>query len=468
MSGLTVMDLEAARRQKMMEQVAERERIRTPRTQDLWHRAKQVVPDGFSRARFFWPSPLYIDHGDAGHIVDVDGNRYVDCLMGFGVLLLGHAHPAILDAVDAQLRKGTQYGAAALGEAELAELICSHVPGVERVLMLNSGTEATHAAVRLAVAATGRERIAKFEGGWHGWGDWLAHNGMAYGGEVRHPVTVADSQGIPRVITSNLVTLPFNHDVAVELIREAADDLACVIMEGVQMGAGGIVADADWARAVRQVCRERGVVFVMDEVVTGFRLGSSGASGMLGIEADLVTLSKTIGGGFASGAVGGRADLLEMALPNERGERVLVAGSLSGNPVSAAAGLAQLRFLIGDPSHYAHMNALGARMRAGLRAALGDIGVAGHVVGAGSLWGLHLGTSVFPTSVRESEGFLETGGLALAAYLLQEGVLQSAPVHNGFLSAVHTEEDVDAVIEAHRRSLRRMVTDGLLGEARDE
>jgi glutamate-1-semialdehyde 2,1-aminomutase len=284
---------------------------------------------------------------------------------------------------------------------------------------------------------------------------------LEVGGELERPRTIPGSKGIPGVVPGNVLTLPYNHDAALSLIRENAQDLACVVMEGVQASAGSTVADRGWAQAVEETCRDEGVVFVLDEVVTGFRLGASGAAGVLGLEPDLVTLAKTIGGGFPIGAVGGRTDLLETTLPDERRERVLVAGTFSGNPMSTAAGLAQLRFLTEDPSHYEHMDAIGERLRSGIRRALDDAGVRGHVTGIGPLWGLHLGTTQHPTTVRESEGFAETGGLALAGYLLREGVLQSAPVHNGYLSAVHTDEDVDVVVEAHRKALRAMVDDGL-------
>jgi glutamate-1-semialdehyde 2,1-aminomutase len=436
-----------------------------PSSAELFDAASEVVPDGFSRARFFWPIPMYVERAEGPYVYDIDDQKYIDCMLGFGVLLVGHCHPKIIGALHRQLDLGTHYGAAVRDESDLAGMITEHVPGAEQVVFVNSGTEATLAAVRLARAATGRDKVAKFEGGWHGWNDFLMYSTITKtGGDVRTPLTVPNSLGLTQGVQQDIVVLPFNHEAAFDRIRDQADNLACVIVEAVQGSAGCLVGDPAFLTELEQVCREAGVLFVLDEVITGFRLGASGAAGRYGLTPDLTTLGKAIGGGLPVGAVCGRRDLLTLTAPNEQGDHAILAGTFSGNPMTLTAGRAQLELMLDDPDAYAHLDRLGARMRAGLTAALGEAGVRGHVTGIGSLWGLHLLTETVPTNVRESAGFAETGGMALTGYLLRERVLMEAPVHLGFVCTKHTDELVDDVIEAHVRALHRMKSDGVLGQ----
>lgn len=434
-----------------------------PRTAEMFERAHRVVPGGFTRARFFWPIPIYIDRGAGPHVFDVDGRRYIDCLLGFGTMILGHCPAAVIEAVQHQLGRGTQFGTAVPAESELASIIVEHVPGAEEVIFVNSGTEATLGALRIARAATGRTKVAKFEGGWHGWNDFLVQSFFRYGGSLEHPETLPNSLGIPPQISEDVVTLPFNHPAALDLVRSHAAELACVILEGIEGSAGCLVADPQWAQELKRTCEECGVLLIMDEVITGFRMGPSGIAGQLGIEADLTTLGKTIGGGFPVGAICGRRDLVEAILPNQQGEHVLLAGTFSGNPVTMVAGIAQLQTLLGDPDAYVRLNALGEQMRTGLRQVLHELEVSGTVAGAGSIWGVHLKTAVEPKNVRESQGSSEPGGIALTGYLLREGVLMEAPCHLGFVSTAHTPELVDEAIAAHRAALVKMKRDGIVG-----
>ncbi|HEV7943393.1 MAG TPA: aminotransferase class III-fold pyridoxal phosphate-dependent enzyme [Solirubrobacteraceae bacterium] len=426
--------------------------------------ASSPVPGGFTRARFFWPMPVCIDRGDGPFVWDLDGHRHIDCLLGFGTMILGHRHPAVISAVQRQLARGTHFGATTNPERELAETILANVPGGERIVFLNSGTEATLAAVRVARAATGRVKIAKFEGGWHGWHDYLLHSFMRHAGPERQPEAVPESLGIPTAMGEVIVSLPFNHPAAFDLIRQHANDLAGVIFEGVQGSAGGLAADAEWLMQLQQTCRQAGVIFICDEVITGFRLGPGGIAGKLGLEPDLTTLGKAIGGGFPVGALAGRTDLLDLIEPNAGGDRVLLAGTFSANPVTMVAGKAQLDALLDDPVAFELLDALGERMRCGLTEAMSDAGVAGAVAGVGSLWGLHLGVEGPLRSVRSpAPNGDPTGDRLLAGYLLGEGVLMAAPVHLGFLSTCHTEHLVDEVIDAHGRALAKMKADGILG-----
>lgn len=424
--------------------------------------ASSVVPGGFTRARFFWPMPIYVDRGEGAFVWDVDGRRYIDCLLGFGTMVLGHRPSAVMAAVKRQLERATHFGTATLDESELAKTIVANVPGAERLMFLNSGTEATLAALRVARAASGRAKIAKFEGGWHGWHDYLLHSFSEYSGPEQRPDSVPGSRGIPSAIQEVVISLPFNHPAAFDLIREHAEDLACVIFEGVQGSAGGIVADAQWAQQLRRTCEEADVLLICDEVITGFRLAPHGVAGELGIEPDITTLGKTIGGGFPVGAMAGRADLLDLTQPNASGEAVVLAGTFSANPVTMVAGRAQIDALLGDPRAFELLDALGERMRSGLIEVMRDTGVVGSVAGAGSLWGLHLGSDVPPRSVREEQLPGDDSGRLLAGYLLREGVLMAAPVHLGFVSTSHTEQIVDDVLDAHRRAFAKMKADGLL------
>jgi glutamate-1-semialdehyde 2,1-aminomutase len=443
------------------EKIAAEVRALTPKTLEQFERARKVVPDGFTRARFFWPTPLYMERGAGSRIYDVDGREYIDCLMGFGAMLVGHCHPKVQEAIRERLDLGWHFGTAVQGESELAELIVEHVPGAEKVMFLNSGTESTLGAVRIAVAATGRRKIAKFEGGWHGWNDFLLHSSHHAKGPVEAPETVVETLGISQSIRPDMLTLPYNDPAAIARIHAEKDELACVVMEGVLGSAGAIPADPQWAQDVRRACDECGVVLVLDEVITGFRLGPNGVAGKLGIEGDLTTLGKAIGGGLAIGAICGRAELMDYNIPNAQGRRVLMAGTFSGNPLSVAAGKAQLEVLLSG-GVYEQLEERGNALRTGIAQALLDTGVRGTVTGAGALWGLHLETDEPPRSVRGSAGFINTAAYPLTGYLVREGVLMQAPIHQGFLSAAHTPEDIEAVIEAHRASFSAMKQDGVV------
>lgn len=424
--------------------------------------ASSTVPGGFTRGRFFWPTPIYIDRGEGPFVWDIDGRRYIDCLLGFGTMVLGHRPSSVIAAVERQLEKATHFGTATEAERDLAARIVTSVRGAERIVFFNSGTEATLAALRIARAATGKVKVAKFEGGWHGWHDYLLHSFASHSGPEQRPDAVPDSLGIPTEMQDVVISLPFNHPAAFDLIEEYADDLACVIFEGVQGSAGGLVADTSWAQRLQHTCEQANVLLVCDEVITGFRLGPDGVAGRLGIEPDLTTLGKAIGGGFPVGALTGRVGFLDLVQPNASGEQVLLAGTFSANPVTMVAGKAQLDALLDDPGAFELLDALGERMRNGLIEAMREAGVQGSVAGAGSIWGLHLGSSVRPRSVRDQPAGDCVAGRLLAGRLLGEGVLMAAPVHLGFLSTSHTERLVDEVIAAHGRAFAKMKADGLL------
>jgi glutamate-1-semialdehyde 2,1-aminomutase len=456
----------AAEIERLLDTAGERFRRHFPRSAAHYEAAARVLPRGTTRSRFWWPQPLYVDRAEGSRVVDLDGHELVDCNLGFGPLILGHRHPRVLAALEGQMARGVHFGAASTGEEALARRICDSLPGCERVVFLNSGTEATLAALRIARAATGREKVAKFEGGWHGAQEFLFHNYATVAGDPSSPPTVPDMAGIPRAVSETVVVLPFNDARAIERVRREGHDLAAVIVEPVQGGGGSLPARPEFLHDLRRACEEVGAVFVLDEVITGYRLGPQSAAGRYGLRADLTTLGKVVGGGLPVGAVGGRADLIELAAPvppAERGRRtgVVVAGTFAGNPMTTAAGAAQLDVLLERPELYDELDRLGDEMRSGLEKVLHDLGVEAHVTGTGSLWGLHFGPSR-PESVRDRD----TGGtpiaLLLAARLAEERVLMSAPVHLGFLSTAHSDEDVSRALEAHRRALEGLREEGVL------
>jgi glutamate-1-semialdehyde 2,1-aminomutase len=425
-----------------------------------------TIPGGTSRARFWWPVPIYMSHGKGAYVTDIDGVRYIDCNVGFGTMMLGHAHPAVEQALRDQLPHGVFFGAATEGEEALARLLCEHVPGAERVLFVNSGTEATLAALRIARAATGRDKVAKFEGGWHGVQEYLIHSYAHIAGDVGRPDSVPEMPGIPQAVTDSVVTLPFNDRRAFDILRERRDELACVAIEPVQGGAGAMPVDADFLHELRAVCDETEILLLIDEVITGFRFHRGSGSGYYGVTGDLITLGKAIGGGLPAGAVCGREDLISVSLPVSPGDTsgrrpVSVTGTFAANPLTTAAGLAQLETLLSEPSTYPRLAALGDRMRDGLTAILEDLQVQAYVTGIGSMWGTHFSSSA-PESVRDKLADNHVASCLLAAYLLLEGVLMSAPVHLSFLCTEHTEADVDAVIDAHRAALGRMRREGCI------
>lgn len=420
---------------------------------------RQTIPGGTTRPRFWWPFPPYAERAKGAHIWDIDGNRYVDVNMGFGPLILGHRAPEVMEALRRQEEQGVLFGAACRAEGDLARVIAAEVPGAERVLFVNSGTEASLTAIRLARTARGKSRLAKFEGGWHGWHEFLLHNFHSVTGEPQSVVTTADTLGVPNEVVDSVVALPYNDRAAFDRLRREADDLACVVVEAVQGAAGSVPADVEFLRELRALCAELGIVFILDEVITGFRLGAAGAAGVYAITPDLTVLGKIIGGGLPCGAVTGRADLLDRVLPDKRGKAVVVAGTFSGNAMTMGAGLAQVNKLVSNPGLYGELERLGDRMRSGIAAAAEAVGIVAHVTGSASMWGIHFSDDP-PRNIRDQEDAHPAAARLLSAYLLLEGVLMSSPAHLGFVSTRHSDEDVDYVIEAHRRAFARLKSEG--------
>jgi glutamate-1-semialdehyde 2,1-aminomutase len=428
--------------------------VERAQSDSLFGRAKELIPGGVNspvRAfRAVGGDPLFIDRALGCRIQDVDGNEYVDYVMSWGALLLGHAHPAVVRAIGEAASRGTSYGAPTGCELELAELVVASVPSVEMVRMVSSGTEATMAAVRLARGATGRDLILKFTGCYHGHADSF----LVQAGSGVATLGLPDSPGVPAALARLTLTVPFNDVAAVDAVfREQGDAIACVIVEPAVGNGGFIPPTADFLPALRRLTTEYGSLLIFDEVMTGFRVALGGAQERFGVLPDLTTLGKVLGGGMPVAAYGGRRDLMEQMAP---AGPIYQAGTLSGNPVGMVAGVAQLLF-IREAAPHASLELLGRRLADGLVAEAAALGVPCWGAALGGMWGFH-----FTEGPVRSFEQARTGDSRLFARFFQaclrRGVyLPPSPFEAAFLSLAHTDEDIDFTLEQMRHALKEAV-----------
>ncbi|HEY6875209.1 MAG TPA: aspartate aminotransferase family protein [Candidatus Dormibacteraeota bacterium] len=368
----------------------ERYRQTTPASRALHEQSVKVMPGGTTRTTtFFAPYPLFIERGEGCHIWDVDGTERIDMLGNYSAMILGHAHPKIVEAIRKQAAAGTGFAAANPVEVKLATLLCERVPSIDAIRFCNSGTEATMYAMRLARAFTGRPKIARMEGGYHGTHDYAevsTHPVVAEAGPPDAPIAQPDSIGTPDWALANVVVLPFNNaDAAEAIIRREAGALAAVILEPI-IGAGGVIAaKPEFLRRLREVTSELGILLIFDEVIS-FRVAPGGAQELYGVTPDLTTLGKIIGGGLPVAAFGGRADVMELLDPR-REPNLAQGGTYNGNPLGMAAGLAAMQEL--TPDVYAELNRKGERVTEQLSEVFASHGVPAQVNGAGSLLAIH-------------------------------------------------------------------------------
>jgi len=436
---------------------------------EVYARACRVLPSGtVSRARILAPFPFYAARGYGSRLLDIDGNEYIDCAMEFGAQLLGHAHPVVVKAIQEAVEDGTGYGTPHVREVRLAELLVEAIPCASQVTFCNSGSEATLNALRVARAVTGKPGIAKFEGGYHGWYDAvLGSTGFdpQEAGPIADPSFVPLSIGMPAENLVHTFVLPFNHEAAFEKIRRLRDRLAVVLVEAIQGAGGAIPAERAFLHELRRVCTDTGVLLLVDEIITGFRLGRGGAQEYFGVQADLATYSKAIGAGLPLGVIAGTPEVMRVLGTTgdpirDRREKVYFGGTFNGCVPATAAGIAVLTYLAEHPELYARLNAMGERIRAGLRAiaAEGDYPVT--VVGEGSLFMLRFVRGEV-RSVRDLAGENGPAYRQLFPRLAQHGVFVPT-THFGLISAAHTEADVDRILDAHRASLGELRRDGLI------
>ncbi len=439
---------------------------RHPGSRALYERARRVLPSGVTHdSRYLRPFPLYADRAEGAAKWDVDGHRYIDYVVGHGALLLGHSHPAVTAAAQAQLARGTHYGASHELEVAWAEEVVRLVPAAEVVRFTSSGTEATLMALRLARAATGKPAVIKFERHFHGWHDYVVP-ASSYAGRT--------PPGIPPVTLESVIVLPPSLE-AVERTLTERSDIGAVIVEAAGASSGQVPLPRGFLQGLADRCARAGAVFIMDEVVTGFRWAPGGVQQVEGVRPDLVTLAKILAGGFPGGAVAGRRDLLEyLQFPGAgpRTEKVGHPGTFNANPLSAAAGVACLRE-IADGTHQQRAAALASSLRAGMNAILGELGIPGIVYGQSSAFRVHLAGTSLPGAGdydgRElPPGLLETPMPPERARLLQLALLNRGVQlfgTGGMLSSAHTEADIQATLEAWRSALLQLREEGQLEPA---
>ncbi|WP_435196652.1 glutamate-1-semialdehyde 2,1-aminomutase [Natronomonas sp. EA1] len=441
------------------------------RSRELYDRALSVLAGGVnSSVRATRPSPFFIERGDGAHVIDADGNRYLDYVMGYGPLLLGHTMPEeVRAAVQQHASQGPMYGGPTEVEVELAEFVTRHVPSVEMLRFVNSGTEATVSAVRLARGITGRDKIVVMQGGYHGAQESTLVEGEP--GDV-HPST----RGIPESFAEHTIPVPFNDPGTAQDVFEAhGDEIAGVLVEPV-LGNNGIVMPVDgYHGTLRNLCDEYGSLLIFDEVITGFRVGGlQCAQGTFGIEPDLTTFGKVIGGGFPVGAVGGKTELVEQFTPSGS---VFQSGTFSGHPVTMAAGLATLEYCA-ENDVYDHVNALGEKLRSGLRDIVADQAPEYTVVGTDSMFKVLFTRADSPpqaddcatgccqdpscprfddcpkTGADVGKGETERWERLFWQSMKEEGVwLTANQFECQFVSDAHTMEDIERTLEAYKTCL---------------
>ncbi len=421
---------------------------RFARSRELFNTASKLIPGGVNSPVRAYKSvggdPVVLARGKGSRVWDVDDNEYIDYICSWGPLILGHAPNEVLQAVCDAARYGTSFGALTEREVELAELLCSAVPCLEMVRMVNSGTEAVMSAIRLARAATGRDLVIKFEGGYHGHSDGLlakAGSGVATQG-------IPGTPGVPQDFAALTVTIPFNDlDALRHVLETRGSEVACLIGEPVPANMGVVPPSPDYWASVKQMLERVGALLIFDEVITGFRLGWTGGQGLVGVRPDLCTLGKIIGGGLPVGAYGGRADLMQLMAPEGP---VYQAGTLSGNPIAVAAGLATLKTLE-SRKPYANLDKLARTLADGLREAARQAGVPVTVNQVGSM------LTVFFTDkpVTDYESATSSNTSRYAAFFhscLAHGVMMApSQFEAAFVSTAHTSSDIELTVQ---RSLR--------------
>jgi glutamate-1-semialdehyde 2,1-aminomutase len=424
------------------------------RSQELFLEAQRYIPGGVnSPVRAFkgvGGEPVFFKRGEGANLIDEDGRRYIDYVGSWGPMIVGHAHPEVIATVQEAAQNGLGFGAPTAIETAMARMICAHLPSIERVRMVSSGTEATMSAIRLARGFTGRDTIMKFEGCYHGHADSL----LVKAGSGALTLGVPTSPGVPAALAQHTLTLSYNDlDQVREAFAQFSGQIAAVIVEPVAGNMNCVPPVPGFLEGLRQLCDEHGCLLIFDEVMTGFRVGLGGAQGLYGIRPDLTTLGKVIGGGLPVGAFGGRADIMDKMAPSGP---IYQAGTLSGNPVAMAAGLATLN-LVSKPGFFEQLTATTTRLVEGLRREAAAAGVPLATNQVGGMFG------IFFTAEKTVTRFAQVMACDVERFkrffhgMLEAGVYMAPSAFEaGFVSSAHGEDEIAATLESARKVFRTL------------
>jgi glutamate-1-semialdehyde 2,1-aminomutase len=429
--------------------------MNTQNSKTQFERACQVIPGGVnSPVRAFKSvggNPLLISSAKGSKVTDIDGNSYIDFVSSWGPMILGHAHPTIVSTIQKAAELGTSYGAPTIQETEMAELICSMVPSIEMVRLVNSGTEATMSAIRLARAFTNRSKIIKFEGCYHGHADFF----LIKAGSGAMTLGIPDSPGVPESIAKDTLTAEYNNLASVEaLIAQLGNEIAAIIVEPVAGNMGVVPPNEGFLQGLRDIATKNGSLLVFDEVITGFRLAKGGAQEYYGVLPDLTTLGKIIGGGLPVGAYGGRKEIMQMLAPMGP---VYQAGTLSGNPLAMASGLAMLKIINETPDFHKLLDQKAEKFEKGLLENLKAAGIPGIVNRVGSLVTLFFTESPQITSFTEvmtsdRDRYGKYFKLALEAGIY----LAPSQFEAAFISAAHSDSDIEITLQSSLEAMKQL------------
>lgn len=422
------------------------------RSKNAYRQAVDLIPGGVnSPVRAFRAvemNPIYIQEGRGSRLVDIDGNEYIDYICSWGPLILGHAHPRVVEAVEQVLHKGTSFGLPTELESEMANIVVERMPSVEIVRMVNSGTEATMSALRLARAYTGRNKILKLEGSYHGHSDSL----LVKAGSGVATLGLPDSPGVPQETAQYTLTVPYNDLESLRLVMgEVGEEIAAIIIEPIAGNMGVIPPKPGYLEEVRRLTEEKGALLIFDEVMTGFRVDYHSAQGRYQVMPDLTTMGKVIGGGLPVGAYGGKKEIMQMIAPEGS---VYQAGTLSGNPIAMAAGKATLLEM--TPDQYDTLEEKGKRLEEGFYQNAKEAGIPVQINRVGSMICLFF-TNHPVDNYQQAQSSDTDRFKRYFQYMLEEGILLPPSQFEGmFVSVAHSTEDIERTIEANRNALKRL------------
>ena len=417
----------------------------TKKSAKLFEKAQTLIPGGVNSpvraCKSVGCAPRFIERAEGCRIFDADGNAYIDYVGSWGPMILGHRHPAVIRAIETALTKGTSFGAPTEPEVRLAEMVTEAMPSMEMVRMVNSGTEATMSAIRLARAFTGRDSVVKFDGCYHGHADTL----LVEAGSGIATLGIPGSPGVPSAFVAHTISLPYNDPEAVtSLMKKRGDEIACIIVEPVAGNMGCVPPEPGYLETLRQLCDTHGSLLIFDEVMTGFRVAYGGAQALYGISPDLTCLAKVIGGGLPVGAYGGRKDIMEKVAPQGT---MYQAGTLSGNPLAMAAGIATLTELKAD-GFYENLDAVAGRLAIGLQGAATVAGIPASFSRVGSMLGMfftELPVKNFADAKTSNLEFF----CAYYQAMLDHGIyLAPSQFEAAFVSSAHTVKEIDQTVRA--------------------